>query len=269
MAIKKPVGILHVNVVRAIKLLKMDLLGTSDPYVKLSLTGDKLPAKKTTIKRKNLNPQWNEKFKLVVKDPQSQVLQLQVYDWDKVGGHDKLGMQLVPLKLLKPYENKEFTLDLLKDTNINETPNKKPRGKIVVDLTFVPFKEDSMKFVGSSEGGYVRKESGIDVVSDDEVQEGAGLLSVVIQEADEVEGHHHNNPFAILTFRGEKKRTKVTFSLQYNYTSVFSCLSCTLCCNCIYKVIKPGPIIDLLKALGQWAIGRTDGSLVEPHDRSL
>lgn len=84
MAIQKPVGILHVNVVRAIKLLKMDLLGASDPYVKLSLTGDKLPSKKTTIKRKNLNPQWNEKFKIVVKDPQSQVLQLQVYDWDKV-----------------------------------------------------------------------------------------------------------------------------------------------------------------------------------------
>jgi len=83
-AIKKPVGILHVNVVRAQKLLKMDLLGTSDPYVKLSLTGDKLPAKKTTVKRKNLNPEWNEKFKIVVKDPQSQVLQLQVYDWDKV-----------------------------------------------------------------------------------------------------------------------------------------------------------------------------------------
>lgn len=83
-AIKKPVGILHVNVVRALKLLKMDLLGTSDPYVKLSMTGEKLPAKKTTVKRKNLNPVWNEKFKLIVKDPQSQVLQLQVYDWDKV-----------------------------------------------------------------------------------------------------------------------------------------------------------------------------------------
>lgn len=195
------------NVVRAVKLLKMDLLGTSDPYVKLSLTGDKLPAKKTTIKRRNLNPQWNEKFKIVVKDPQSQVLQLQVYDWDKVGAHDKLGMQLVPLKLLKPYENKEFTLDLLKDTNVNETPNKKFRGQIVVDMTFVPFREDSMKFGGSSEG-YVRKDSGIDSVSDDEVQEGAGLLSVVVQEADEVEGHH-NNPFAVITFRGEKKRTKM------------------------------------------------------------
>jgi hypothetical protein len=123
-------------------------------------------------------------------------------------------MQLVPLKLLKPYENKEFTLDLLKDVNINETPNKKFRGRIVVDLTFVPFKEDSMKFGGSSDG-YVRKDSGIESVSDDEVQEGAGLLSVVIQEADEVEGDHHSNPYAVLTFKGERKRTKVQFPLQY------------------------------------------------------
>lgn len=84
MAVKKPVGILHVKIVRAQKLLKKDILGTSDPYVKLFLTGESLPAKKTTIKKRNLNPEWNEKFKLIVKDPQSQVLHLQVYDWDKV-----------------------------------------------------------------------------------------------------------------------------------------------------------------------------------------
>lgn len=107
-AIKKPVGILHVNVVRAQKLLKMDLLGTSDPYVKLSLTGDKLPAKKTTVKRKNLNPVWNEKFKMVVKDPQSQVLQLQVYDWDKVF--------LVFLLLLVQFWQKNRTIKILSNS---------------------------------------------------------------------------------------------------------------------------------------------------------
>lgn len=72
------------KVVRAVKLLKKDILGTSDPYVKLSLTGERLPSKKTTIKKKNLNPEWNESFKLIVKDPDSQVLWLQVFDWDKV-----------------------------------------------------------------------------------------------------------------------------------------------------------------------------------------
>ncbi|KAJ7970449.1 synaptotagmin-3 [Quillaja saponaria] len=207
-AIKKPVGILHVNVVRALKLLKMDLLGTSDPYVKLSLTGDRLPAKKTTIKMKNLNPEWNEKFKLVVKDPQSQVLQLQVFDWDKVGARDRLGKQLVPLKLLSPYEKKEFTLDLLKDTNNTDPQNKKQRGRIMLELTFVPFKEDSSKFSEPLDG-YARQESGISRVSDDEDLDGAGLLSVLVQGASEVEGERHNNPYALVLFRGEKKKTKM------------------------------------------------------------
>ncbi|KAK1357014.1 hypothetical protein POM88_050270 [Heracleum sosnowskyi] len=62
----------------------MDILGTSDPYVKLSLSGERLPSKKTTIKKRNLNPEWNENFKLLVKDPQSQILNINVFDWDKV-----------------------------------------------------------------------------------------------------------------------------------------------------------------------------------------
>lgn len=72
------------KVVRAIKLKKQDLLGASDPFVKLKLTDDKLPAKKTTVKHKNLNPEWNEEFNIVVKDPQTQSLELRVYDWEQV-----------------------------------------------------------------------------------------------------------------------------------------------------------------------------------------
>ncbi|XP_020597200.1 synaptotagmin-3-like, partial [Phalaenopsis equestris] len=82
-ATKKPVGILHVKVVRALNLLKMDILGKSDPYVKLSLSGERLPSKKTSVKMSNLNPEWNETFKLIVKDPRTQVLQLHLFDWEK------------------------------------------------------------------------------------------------------------------------------------------------------------------------------------------
>lgn len=81
---KKPVGILNVNVVRALKLKKKDLLGASDPYVKLRLSDDKLPSKKTTVKHKNLNPEWNEEFTFVIKDPETQVLELNVFDWEQV-----------------------------------------------------------------------------------------------------------------------------------------------------------------------------------------
>lgn len=84
MTTRKPVGILHVKVVRAMNLLKMDLLGASDPYVKLNLTGERLAGRKTEVKWKTLNPEWNENFKFAVKDLSSQILKLQVYDWDKV-----------------------------------------------------------------------------------------------------------------------------------------------------------------------------------------
>lgn len=83
-AMRKPVGILNVKVVRAVKLEKKDIMGSSDPYVKLKLTDDKLPMKKTTVKHKNLNPEWNEEFSFVVKDPEIQALEIKVYDWEKV-----------------------------------------------------------------------------------------------------------------------------------------------------------------------------------------
>ncbi|XP_048446390.1 synaptotagmin-3 isoform X2 [Pyrus x bretschneideri] len=204
---KKPVGILHVKVIRALKLLKMDILGSSDPYVKLTLTEDRLPAKQTSIKMNKLNPEWNEKFKLLVKDPQTQALELQLYDWDKVGRHDKLGMQLVPLKVLTPGVTKEFVLDLVKNTNINDPQNKKHRGQIVVELAFVPFKSESSKLNGSS-NGFGKSESGRSSESDESLS-GAGVLSVLIQGAEDVEGEHHNNPYALLCFRGEEKKTKI------------------------------------------------------------
>ncbi|XP_042475631.1 synaptotagmin-3-like isoform X2 [Macadamia integrifolia] len=215
LSMKKPVGILHVTVIRAVNLLKMDFLGTSDPYVKLSLTGEKLPAKKTTVKMKNLNPEWNEEFKLIVKDPESQVLQLLVYDWDKVGTHDKLGMQVVPLRLLSPHETKEFTLDLLKNINPNDPHNKKRRGQIFVELTFKPFIEDIDRFSGPLDG-YMkkgsmkgRKESMRGKEQDDVVSDGPGVLLVTVRGAEDVEGKNHNNPYALVLFRGEQKKTKM------------------------------------------------------------
>lgn len=66
------------------KLKKKDLMGKSDPYVKLKLTGDKLPGKKTMVKHSNLNPEWNEEFSMTVTDPESQSLELRVYDWEQV-----------------------------------------------------------------------------------------------------------------------------------------------------------------------------------------
>ncbi|KAK6942801.1 Synaptotagmin, SMP domain [Dillenia turbinata] len=185
-AMKKRVGILHVKVVRAIKLVKMDFLGTSDPYVKLKLSGERLPAKKTSVEMKNLKPEWNEDFKLIVKDPQSQKLELRVYDWEKIGKHAKLGMQVVPLESLVPHETKNLTLDLHQNVNPSDPQNKKWRGKVVLEMTFNHFKEEN----------------------DDPTGLG-GLLLLRVIGAPGVEGRHHTNPYALVLFKGERKKTKM------------------------------------------------------------
>ncbi|CAN6479428.1 unnamed protein product [Victoria cruziana] len=204
-AIKKPVGILHVKVVKAVNLLKMDILGKSDPYVKMKLSGERLPAKKTTVKMRNLNPVWNEQFRLIVKDPKCQVLELHVFDWEKVGFHDKLGMQVVPLSLLVPNEKREFTLDLLKSLNTNDPHNKRNRGQITLELDFVPFRNDNLQYSLSIEED--KNQDGVG--KDTKVASMGGLLSVWVQEAKNVEGKHHTNPYALVILKGEEKRTKV------------------------------------------------------------
>ena len=117
-------------------------------------------------------------------------------------------MQVVPLRLLTPHETKEFTLNLVKNTNPNDPHNKKWRGKLVVELTFKPFKEDNEQFSGhlnvyGSRGNIVGK------ASEDVYLHQAGLLLVLLQGAKDVEGKHHNNPYALVNFGGEQKKTKV------------------------------------------------------------
>lgn len=122
--------------------------------------------------------------------------------------HDKLGMQVVPLKLLTPNVTRELTLNLVKNTNSNDPHNKKNRGKIVVEITFNPFKEDNERFTGVL-NEQVRKDSVNEMATEGVRSSGAGLLLVVIQSAENVEGMHHNNPYATVLFRGERKNTKV------------------------------------------------------------
>uniref|UniRef100_A0A6N2LML3 C2 domain-containing protein n=1 Tax=Salix viminalis TaxID=40686 RepID=A0A6N2LML3_SALVM len=198
-AMKRPVGILHVKVLKAMKLKKKDLLGASDPYVKLKLTEDKLPAKKTTVKHKNLNPEWNEEFKVVIKDPESQALELRVYDWEQVGKHDKMGMNVVPLKELIPEEPKIMTLELLKNMDLNDPQNEKSRGQLMVELTYKPFKEDDVNTSINEQ---------VEQMAPEGTPAGGGLLVVIVHEAQDVEGKFHTNPYARLLFRGEEKKTK-------------------------------------------------------------
>ncbi|KAK8367896.1 hypothetical protein V6Z11_A01G003400 [Gossypium hirsutum] len=202
-AFDRPVGLLHVKVIRALKLKKKDLLGASDPYVKIKLTESKLPSKQTTVKMKNLNPEWNEEFNFTVKDPLTQILKLHVIDWEQIGKHDKMGMNEVPLKDLTPDEPKLMTLELVKKKDTNDAQNDKSRGQLVVELTYKPFKEEELPKTFQQTKTLVR--------APDNTPDGGGMLVVIVHEAEDVEGKHHNNPYVRILFRGEKRKTKVSY----------------------------------------------------------
>lgn len=53
---------LTVKVLRGQELPAKDFSGTSDPFVKIYLLPDKKHKLETKVKRKNLNPHWNETF---------------------------------------------------------------------------------------------------------------------------------------------------------------------------------------------------------------
>nr|CAD1840745.1 unnamed protein product [Ananas comosus var. bracteatus] len=200
-ALKKPVGILHVKVARASNLRKKDFLGKSDPYVRLKMSDDKVPSKKTTVKHNTLNPEWNEEFKFTVTDPETQYLDLSIYDWEQVGKHDKMGTNVVHLRDLTPDETKTLTLNLLKSMDPNDPENEKPRGEIVLEAKYRPFKEEELaKDVGE----------GADIVekAPDGTPQGGGLLVVIVHDAQDLEGKHHTNPYVQIFFKGEGKKTK-------------------------------------------------------------
>ena len=63
------VKVLQLKICNAVNLAKKDIFGASDPYVVISVkTGadDLRNVRKTTVKKKTLNPVWNEEFEINV-----------------------------------------------------------------------------------------------------------------------------------------------------------------------------------------------------------
>ena len=74
-------GTVTVRVVRATGLLAGDKGGTSDPFVVVQSAGDKKA--KTSVKKKTLDPEWEETLELSVLDAAA-ALTFVVWDHDKV-----------------------------------------------------------------------------------------------------------------------------------------------------------------------------------------
>lgn len=86
----------HVTLVKAVDLPSADFNGKSDPYVifKLGTT-----THKSSMIPANLNPEWDpeETYAFITEDPKSAVLDVEVFDHDRISKDDKIGACSVPL----------------------------------------------------------------------------------------------------------------------------------------------------------------------------
>ncbi|KAK7485170.1 hypothetical protein BaRGS_00023580, partial [Batillaria attramentaria] len=91
---------LTLRIIRAVQLPAKDVTGTSDPYVKILLLPDKKHKLLTKVKKRNLNPHWNECF-LFEGWPHNKLLEktlyLQVIDYDRFSRDDPIGETYIPL----------------------------------------------------------------------------------------------------------------------------------------------------------------------------
>ncbi|CAD5113663.1 DgyrCDS2824 [Dimorphilus gyrociliatus] len=91
---------LTLKIMRANQLPAKDFSGTSDPYVKIMLLPDKKTKLQTNIKRRNLNPIWNETFAFEgfpFQKIQNRILYMQVLDYDRFSRDDPIGEVAIPL----------------------------------------------------------------------------------------------------------------------------------------------------------------------------
>ncbi|KAG8196911.1 hypothetical protein JTE90_027615 [Oedothorax gibbosus] len=88
-------GRLTVTIIKARNLKVMDITGSSDPYVKVSLMcqGKRVKKKKTSVKKSTLNPVYNEAlvFDVPAENIEDVALIVKVIDYDRVGANEVMG----------------------------------------------------------------------------------------------------------------------------------------------------------------------------------
>ncbi|CAH0493608.1 unnamed protein product [Peronospora farinosa] len=102
----------HVTLIKAVDLPSADFNGKSDPYVVFMLANT---THTSSIIPVNLNPEWNpeETFAFIADDPKTAVLDVQVFDHDRISQDDKIAFCSVPLvKFLDNSKPEVFMFEL-------------------------------------------------------------------------------------------------------------------------------------------------------------
>ncbi|KAH0789489.1 C2 domain containing protein [Histomonas meleagridis] len=93
---------IQVHLIRATNIPSVDANGKADPYCKVSFVGRE---KNFVLSRRidnTLNPKWDEKLRMNVISYGSDVLRVELYDYDKAGKDDRISFIDIPLASITP-----------------------------------------------------------------------------------------------------------------------------------------------------------------------
>ncbi|MEW5315853.1 MAG: hypothetical protein WDW38_007255 [Sanguina aurantia] len=123
-------GILRVQLKSATELRPADVTGASDPYAVLSVGSS---VGRSRVVNASLNPTWDEVFWLYVRDPESEMLKVRLWDSDFLKSDDDLGNAMMPIARLLETVNTATPVELtLRDPGAG-------RGKVQLSVTYLPF----------------------------------------------------------------------------------------------------------------------------------
>ncbi|VDM92964.1 unnamed protein product [Onchocerca ochengi] len=132
---------LSVTVSKAYNLRPMDITGASDPYVKIEQIYQRrrVKARKTSIKRSNLNPVYHEslEFDLPLNEIEGTTLLVRVMDWDRIGHDDLLGCCIIGNSSPMP-EGRKHWMDCFRDLTLCDETDRQPVGTWYSILDEVP-----------------------------------------------------------------------------------------------------------------------------------
>lgn len=122
---------LHVRVIEATDLPKMDVLGKIDPYCILYSSSSSKKQKTKTIK-KNYNPKWNQDFTFPVANLQVDKLHIELFDYDEIGSDDAVSKMDLPIS--------QFPIGQVVDQWYNMAPVKgvKKGGRLHLNVQVAP-----------------------------------------------------------------------------------------------------------------------------------
>ncbi|KAL6771588.1 hypothetical protein ACKKBG_A26990 [Auxenochlorella protothecoides x Auxenochlorella symbiontica] len=107
--VDKPEGVLHVKILNATGVPRMDLLGGCDPYLEIYVRDSQ--RRLTDVRKKTREPTWNESFVFAIAAPQYQELRMIMWDEDEWSPPDEIGRALLPIKELEHGKQTSKTLD--------------------------------------------------------------------------------------------------------------------------------------------------------------